>query len=97
MNDPHVDALHYTIAHGEAVVYDKMCRRSYETPGFTIRVENGSAEVKMKTHHATIESACNEVAPFLRAWELKAGLLPFGPGAIKFDYDRATFREGPLQ
>lgn len=90
MNDPHIAALYYVIRHTEAVVYDKVCPCSYDTPGFTIRVDNGSAEVTMKTHHATVEAACDEVKPFLRAWELTAG-LQFGPRAMTFNYDRATF------
>jgi hypothetical protein len=72
MNDPHIEALHYSIRHRKEVDYDKAEPLRHETAGFTVRVENGCADVAMKSHHATVKTACDEVAPFLRAWELTA-------------------------
>jgi hypothetical protein len=54
-----------------------------------VRIEADRAEVTMKTHHATVETARDEVEPFLRAWELTAA-LQLRPGELEFAYDRAT-------
>jgi hypothetical protein len=89
MNDPHVDALHYSIRHSEDVDYDNASPRTVDTPGFAVRIENGRAEIMMKSHHATDDTARAEVEPFLRAWELTTA-LEFGPGQFDLAYDRAT-------
>jgi hypothetical protein len=89
MNDPHIEALHYSVRHAGDVDYDKANPLDHDTPGFTVRIENLRAEVRMKSHHATVEAASAEVEPFLRAWELTAA-LQFRPGDFEFAYDRAT-------
>jgi hypothetical protein len=89
MNDPHVEALHYSVKHAEHVDYDKARPLTHDTPDFTVRIENGRAEVRMKSHHATEEAARAEVAPFVRVWELTAA-LELGPGEFELAYDRAT-------
>jgi hypothetical protein len=89
MNDPHVVALYYSVKHAEHVDYNKARPFSpHDTAGFTVRIENGRAEVTMKSHHATIENARAEVRPFLRAWELTAA-LQCRPGDFEFGYERA--------
>ena len=97
MNDPHIEALHYSVRHGEGVDYGKAPPLSHETPGFTVRIENGRAEVTMKSHHATVETARAEFEPFLRAWELTAA-LEFGPGEFELAYARPRIidRNPPL-
>lgn len=92
MNDPHIEALHYSVRHAEDVDYDKAGPLSHDTPGFTVRVENGHAEVTMKSHHSSVETARSEVEPFLRAWELTAA-LQFRPGDFEFLYARATIMD----
>jgi hypothetical protein len=88
MNDPHIEALYYSVRHAEYVDYDKAGPLSRDTPGFTVRIESGCAEITMISHHATVEAACAEVEPFLRAWELTAA-LEFGPAEFELAYDRA--------
>jgi hypothetical protein len=88
MNDPHIEALHYSIRHAEHVDYDNASTLSHDTAGFTVRVQNGCAEVIMKNHHASVETARVEVEPLLRAWELTAA-LEYGPGEFEFGYERA--------
>jgi hypothetical protein len=88
MNDPHIAALHYRVRHAEYVDYDNASPLSHDRPGFTVRVENGRAEITMKSHHATAEAACAEVGPFLRAWELMAALQS-RPGDFELVYERA--------
>jgi hypothetical protein len=89
MNDPHVAALHYTVGHADHVVYDNAQPLTYDTPGFTVQVENGRAVVTMKTHHATEEAARAEIEPFLRAWELSAALKS-RPGEFELVYAKST-------
>lgn len=89
MNDPHIEALHYSVRHAEDVDYDNASPLSHDTPGFTVRIENDRAEITMKSHHATDDAARAEVDPFLRAWELTAA-LEFRPGDFEFAYDHAT-------
>jgi hypothetical protein len=89
MNDPHVEALHYSVRHAEDVDYEKAAPCRHDTAGFTVRIEADRAEVTMKKHHATVETARAEVEPFLRAWELTAA-LQLRPGEFEFAYDRAA-------
>lgn len=88
MNDPHVEALHYSVQHAENVDYDQASPLSHDTPDFTVRIENGRAEITMKSHHATAETARAEVEPFLRAWEMTAALA-YAPGDFRLVYDQA--------
>ena len=89
MNDPHIEALHYSVRHADYVDYDNAGPLSHDTPGFTVRIENGRAEITMKSHYATVEAARSEVEPFLRGWELMAALRS-RPGEFEFAYDRPT-------
>jgi hypothetical protein len=89
VNDPHIEALHYRVRHAAHIDYDKAGPLDHDTAGFTIRIQNGRAEVTMKSHHATVDAARAEVEPFLRAWELTAA-LEFGPGEFELAYQRAA-------
>ena len=89
MNDPHVEALHYRLKHSEGVDYAKAKPLEHQEPGFSIRIDNGRADIAMKSHYATAQAARDEVEPFLRAWELSAALKS-GPGEIQFDYENAS-------
>jgi hypothetical protein len=92
MNDPHIEALHYSVRHAEDVDYNKAPPLSRDIGGFTVRIENGRAEVTMNSHYGTVETARAEVEPFLRAWELTAA-LQFRPGKFELVYDRATIAD----
>jgi len=89
MNDPHVEALRYRVKHAEDVDYSKAKPLEHEEAGFQIRIENGRAEITMKSHHATAQTARDEVEPFLRAWELTSALRS-RPGELEFAYENAN-------
>lgn len=89
MNDPHVEALHYRLKHNGDVDYAKAKPLEHQEPGFSIRIDNGRADVTMKSRYATAQAARDEVEPFLRAWELSAALKS-GPGEFQFDYENAS-------
>jgi hypothetical protein len=89
MGDPHVESLFYRIKHNDGVDYARASPLEHREPGFSVRIENGSAQIDMTDHHAAVQDARAAVEPFLRAWELAAA-LKFGPGEFQFDYERAN-------
>lgn len=88
MNDPHVDALHYRIAHNENVSYQRAAPLEHRTDLFTIRIESGTAQVWLVEHYATADEARAVVDPFLRTWEMHVA-LQFSPGELRFVFERA--------
>ena len=74
MNDPHVDELIYRIKHAASVDYKAASALEHDHPDFSIKIDNGTATVTPKEHHATEESARATVEPFLKAWELSSAL-----------------------
>jgi hypothetical protein len=89
MNDPHVGSLFYRIKHDDGVDYAKAPPLEHCEPGFSIRIENGQAQIDMTHHYATVQDARATVETFLRAWELTTA-LKVGPGEWQFIYDRAN-------
>ena len=89
MNDPHVESLIYRIKHNAGVDYANAPPLEHSDLGFSVRIENGEAKIRMIDHHATAENARAAVEPFLRAWELTA-YLEAGPGEWQFVYDHSN-------
>ena len=58
MNDPHVEALHYSLRHKEGIDYDRAPSLTRDMPNFTVRVKNGGVEVVMKAHHTEVDPVC---------------------------------------
>jgi hypothetical protein len=87
MNDPHVVALFYNV-HADNVDYSKAPPLVHIEDAFEVRIEERRAEVRIKEHHSSVQSAQAAVEPFLRAWELGAALR-LGPGELEFKYDKA--------
>jgi hypothetical protein len=92
MRDPHVVALHYKIEHAGYVDYAKAAPFEGETDSFNIRIEQDQATFEMKAHFATVEEARAVVDPYIRRWELHAG-LEVAPGTLIFRYDRPEIIE----
>jgi hypothetical protein len=89
MNDPHVVALFYKIKHVDDVDYDRAPPLTHSQAAFEVHIERDQAEVRMKDHYATVDSARAMIEPFFRAWELSAALRR-GLGELEFQYDRAN-------
>jgi hypothetical protein len=87
MNDPHVEALHYSVRHGEHVDYTQAVPFDHEEKDFRIKNADERAHITMKSHFPSLADARAVVEPFLRAWELDVGLR-YGPRALEFDYKR---------
>jgi hypothetical protein len=97
VNDPHVVALIYRIEHSESFGYTKAAPLEHEEGPFRIRIEQEMARVEMKEHFATPEAARALVHPFLRAWELDAGLKFDNPNVLRFTYrDAEVVDRNPL-
>ena len=96
MNDPHIEALIYRVEHGPTVDYDKAEPLEYASSIFNVRIENGQARFELKEHFATEEAARDAVEPFIRAWEVVAG-LDQGPNrfALVFDTSEVIDRDPP--
>ena len=86
MNDPHVKTIHYRINHAPGVSYANATPLTVDTePDFSVQIEKLNAEIEMKTHYPTEEAARQVIEPFLRKWELSAGLLNPSDG-FRFEF-----------
>jgi hypothetical protein len=89
MNDPHVKELHYRLIHDEHVDYEEAPPLEHETDAFYVRVADGRAVFLMKEHYAATAAARAVVDPYIRAWEIDAG-LEYGPGVFALEFERAV-------
>jgi hypothetical protein len=89
VNDPHIEALIYRIGHKESVNYANAAPLEHAESDFIIRIERGRARIEMQTDYVEVSEARAAVEPFLRAWELLAG-LNYGPGEFEFVYEKAN-------
>ena len=88
MNDPHVQSLRYRVSYSQCVDYSRADPLVHDAPGFSVRLAKDALIVTMGTRTATEEKARALVEPFLRAWQIQAG-LDLGPGEIGFSFESA--------
>ena len=74
MNDPHVVALVYRIENDPSVDYSKAPPLDHEEEQFRLHIEDQEVRFELKVHCATSEAARTIVEPYIRSWELDAGL-----------------------
>ncbi len=74
MNDPHVVALVYRIENDPSVEYRDAPPLDHEENQFRLHVEDQQVRFELKEHCATLEAAQTIVEPYIRSWELDAGL-----------------------
>ena len=89
MNDPHVVALNYVIAHGDSIDYSEaepLCR---DEPGFRLTVEDRKARFAFKEHHAPEEQAKEAVAEYIRVRQFDAALTYGSPDAFRLEFEKA--------
>ena len=89
MNDPHVVALIYRIAHGDTIDYSQARRLEVDEPRFRLTVEERQARFELKAHHATEEQARDEIADYIRTWEFDATLKRGNPDAFRLEFEKA--------
>jgi hypothetical protein len=86
MRDPHVVALRYRLGTPTSATFADAAALEEETDNFHLHLSNGKLTVRMKGHHATVESARACVDPYLKAWEISTG-LQFGSQLLGFAFD----------
>ena len=74
MNDPHVDALIYTVEHGDSVDYTSAEPLAHIGALFRLRVDGLRVRFEMLEHFATEGDARAVVDPFIRQWEFDTTL-----------------------
>ena len=90
MNDPHVDALVFRIEHGPALAYsDDAPPIDREESGFRVTLKDGTVRFELKEHYATKEEALERVRPYVRSWEMDAG-LDRRPGDFRLEFQEAV-------
>ena len=89
MNDPHVVALVYRIAHSESIGYTKATPFCRDEQGFRLSIADAKARFEMHDHFPTIEAADEALTEFRRAWEFDAQLKR-GPNTFRLVLDRET-------
>ena len=94
---PHVDALVFGIEQGPAVSYsDDAPPIDHEEPGFRVALKDQTVRFELKEHYATKDEALERVGPYVRNWEMDAG-LDGRPGdfRLQFQYAEAIDRDPP--
>ena len=90
MNDPHVDALVFRIEHGPAVSYSAGAPPiEHEEPGFRVMLKDRTVRFELKEHYATKKEARERVGPYVRNWEMDAGLNG-RPGDFRLEFQEAV-------
>ena len=88
MNDPHVDALFYTIEHDKSVNYEKAKPLVRDEPEFRIKIKDEEVCFELNEHYATESKARQSIDKYIRIWELDAG-LKHGHDYFELKFDRA--------
>ncbi len=89
MNDPHVDALLFRIEHGPGVRYsDDAPPIKHEEPAFRVTLKDRTVRFELKEHYATKGEALEKVGPYVRNWEMDAGLNG-RPGNFRLEFQEA--------
>lgn len=88
MNDPHVVALLYKIAHGPSVDYLEAEPLDHDETGFHVTIAKELVRFDFKDHYATQDAARKAIDAYIRVWELDAG-LHMGPNSFQLRFKRA--------
>lgn len=98
MNDPHVEALEYSIQYGPDIINWSDAKPMHvQEKGFDVRVENGRVRFEFKTHYASEQDARSAVEDsYIPNWEFDVGLAR-GPNAfsLRFEHPEIVDRNPP--
>lgn len=89
MNDPHVEALEYSIQYDPNVIdWSDAEPMRVQEEGFDVRAENGRVRFEFKTHYASEQEARSAVEEsYIPNWEFDVGLTR-GPNAFSLRFER---------
>ena len=97
MGDPHVESLRYSAEPTGNTSYSNPPLLEDENDLSTFTLVDGELTIRPKDHFAAVSQAREAIEPFLRAWELDAGLRSGVVGAIRFKYQgHITVDRNPL-
>ena len=89
MRDPHVEALHYSVAAEGTTEYLDPEPLAIDHALGSFHITGSSLTVEPSEHFADQDEAIAAVDPFLRAWEVATD-LDQGLGTIRFKFERAS-------
>ncbi len=102
MNDPHVEALEYSIQYGPDIInWSCAAPMHVQEKNFDVRAENGRVRFEFKTHYASEQDARSAVEEsYIPDWEFDVGLTR-GPNAFALRFERSEIVDrspppGPL-
>ncbi len=90
MNDPHVEALEYSIQYDPDIInWSDAEPMQVQENDFDVRAENGRVRFEFKTHHASEQDARSAVEDsYIPNWEFDVGLT-YGPNAFTLRFERS--------
>ena len=91
MNDPHVEALEYSIQHSPDIInWSSAAPMHVQEKGFDVRAENGRVRFEFKSHYASELKARFAVEEsYIPNWEFDVGLTR-GPNAFALRFERSV-------
>ena len=92
MNDPHVVALIYDVAHGKSVSYNEAKPLCRDEEAFRLEVKDKKAWFYLKDHYATEAEARKVIEEYVRNWEFDA-CLQGDPDNFKLKFERAQIED----
>ena len=103
MNDPHVEALEYSIQYDPDIINWSGAEPMHvREEDFAVRAENGRVRFEFSAHHASEQEARSAVEKsYIPIWELNVGLTR-GPNAFTLRFERSEIVDrdpppGPLR
>jgi hypothetical protein len=88
VQDPHVVAVHYSVAADKTVTYENPPPIDWVTATFDMHLADGSAVFSMKEHYPSEALARHQIDKLLREWDLWIQLTRGAP-AIRFVFERS--------
>ena len=74
MNDPHVEELQYKVVHPDSADFSEAGTLRHETESFQVELRDDDLVLRPKSHYANEADALAAARPFIRAWQIDAGL-----------------------
>ena len=89
MNDPHVEALEYSIQYGPDIDWSCAAPLHVQEKGFDVRAENGRVRFEFRAHYASEQDARSAVEEsYIPNWEFDVELTR-GPNTFSLRFERS--------
>lgn len=87
-----VKVLRLRVSGGGQATYEVAASQEFNTLYGRFRLEQDALTVWPEQDFDDAEAAVEQLAPFLRSWEIRAG-LEFGPDSLRFTYEAAELEQ----